>query len=437
MSESPGIEDIKAFIQNNLANQKKKTVGINEISAQLKLTKRDVVERLRQYLQDTLEEHPEGVTITNLTSLMKINRNWIAKQLDILFLAGRVEKKSIGPAKIYKISRDGLNKWEKYYLALLENSSDLIAVISFKENPDGVVTFVSQSIERMLGYLPKEAEGSPFRTIVHPDDLPSLEVGRDYLAGKTSDNIIYLRCRTKSGDWKNLEITITSLIDDPNVEGVIANCKDITETLTLQQQIQFRSIFEKFLLSLSNTFIDYPIQDFDKILTNSIEMLGKFFTQNRLKDYAYPPDSVMLYLISPDITRVIRSHSWTREDLHLIGNLSNDWSTDELAWWGEKMKEEDVFYAEDLDKLSGKALEEIEKLTSNKINSLIALPFIDKTKNLIGFVIFEFLQLNVHWSDDSLEMLNTIRTMLQSALRGIKRYLKQDLFSYFAEKLHS
>jgi len=70
-----------------------------------------------------LKWHQRGMTISDLTSEMKINRNLVAKYLDMLLISGQVEMQLIGAAKVYFLSR------RVPVSALLEFSSDLVIVI--------------------------------------------------------------------------------------------------------------------------------------------------------------------------------------------------------------------------------------------------------------------------------------------------------------------
>ena len=55
----------------------------------------DIVNRLKQILK----WHPRGITISDLATKLEINRNLIAKYLDILLISGQVEMQVIGAAK--------------------------------------------------------------------------------------------------------------------------------------------------------------------------------------------------------------------------------------------------------------------------------------------------------------------------------------------------
>lgn len=52
-------------------------------------------------IKSQLKAHPRGPTITEVARLININRNSIAKYLDVLVTSGEVEEKDIGPAKVF------------------------------------------------------------------------------------------------------------------------------------------------------------------------------------------------------------------------------------------------------------------------------------------------------------------------------------------------
>jgi len=81
----------------------------------LDLEKVDKIKRL-------LKWHQRGMTISDLASEMKMNRNLVAKYLDMLLIGGQVEMQLTGAAKVYFPAR------RVPVSALLEFSSDLVIV---------------------------------------------------------------------------------------------------------------------------------------------------------------------------------------------------------------------------------------------------------------------------------------------------------------------
>lgn len=55
-------------------------------------------------IKEALEQHPEGLSITDIAGLLHINRNSVAKYMDILQIQGSVDGKKRGTSKVYFIT---------------------------------------------------------------------------------------------------------------------------------------------------------------------------------------------------------------------------------------------------------------------------------------------------------------------------------------------
>lgn len=60
----------------------------------------DYHEELEKVLE-IVKRHPKGCTIREVSEELGINRNAVAKYLDVLQVAGQVEMRRVGPAKVY------------------------------------------------------------------------------------------------------------------------------------------------------------------------------------------------------------------------------------------------------------------------------------------------------------------------------------------------
>jgi PAS domain S-box-containing protein len=56
-------------------------------------------------IKQILKENPKGMTVTDISRKIKINRNSVAKYLDIMRISGHVEMITFGPAKVFFPSR--------------------------------------------------------------------------------------------------------------------------------------------------------------------------------------------------------------------------------------------------------------------------------------------------------------------------------------------
>ena len=77
-------------------------------------------------IKKTLKENAKGMTVTDIARKIKVNRNSVAKYLDIMRISGHVEMITFGPAKVFFPARripilDLLNYTSDYILIYDEN----------------------------------------------------------------------------------------------------------------------------------------------------------------------------------------------------------------------------------------------------------------------------------------------------------------------------
>jgi PAS domain S-box-containing protein len=100
-------------------------------------------------IQQILKENPKGMTVTDVSRKIKINRNSVAKYLDIMRVSGHVEMITFGPAKVFFPSKrvplvDILNYTSDYVLVFDENFK--ITMVN-----DAFLDFMKNEREEILG----------------------------------------------------------------------------------------------------------------------------------------------------------------------------------------------------------------------------------------------------------------------------------------------
>ncbi|MFO8115279.1 MAG: histidine kinase N-terminal 7TM domain-containing protein [Halorubrum sp.] len=121
---------------------------------------------------------------------------------------------------------------ERRYRSLIEKSPNVIAVCG----ADGLVRYVSPSIERLLGHAPAGIEGRPVVDLVHPDDR--LDSQRAFeLAFETDETqSVDHRIAHVDGNWRRFETTVERLFD--GAEEVVITATDVTESRRYEQRLQ-------------------------------------------------------------------------------------------------------------------------------------------------------------------------------------------------------
>ena len=127
-----------------------------------------------------------------------------------------------------------LRQSEHRFRSLLQNAADIIAVL----DAEGVFTEISASMERDLNYRPDRLIGQSFLGILMPH---SWEAGHALLAQARANprkSILYTLCvQHAEGDGRDVEAIATNLLNEPGIDGIVLNLRDITERKRLQDQL--------------------------------------------------------------------------------------------------------------------------------------------------------------------------------------------------------
>jgi diguanylate cyclase (GGDEF)-like protein/PAS domain S-box-containing protein len=115
---------------------------------------------------------------------------------------------------------------------LPSTSSDLIVVYDRNAN----LVYGSPATERILGFRSVRDVDQSILEMVHPDDQERCVANmlRALETPGINPASVY-RVRTADGGWRSLEVIATNCMDDPRIEGVVLNLRDVTRTVELQR----------------------------------------------------------------------------------------------------------------------------------------------------------------------------------------------------------
>lgn len=131
-----------------------------------------------------------------------------------------------------------LDREKAWFGSLVAHSSDVTIVL----DQENVIRYASPAVERVLGLRPDQLVGTRLRDLMHPEDLDRL--GRDWTAlGDEPGRVltVQVRLRTAERGWRWLEAVNTNLLHVPAIQGIVANCRDVTEARELQDQLRHQA----------------------------------------------------------------------------------------------------------------------------------------------------------------------------------------------------
>ena len=170
---------------------------------------------------------------------------------------------------------DDLRQREARFRSLVQNSSDVVVVIT----PDGLISYESDGVRRVLGHDPAEAVGRRFDERVHPEEtgwIRSLIAG--LVGSRGGEQTTELRLRHADGSWRWVEAIGQNLTHEPAVGGVVLNFRDITDRKRLEDQLQHEA-FHDPLTGLANRalFTDRVTHALIRTRRNTTERLAVLF----------------------------------------------------------------------------------------------------------------------------------------------------------------
>ncbi len=215
-------------------------------------------------IREVLKNQPRGLTITEISSNIDLNRNSTARYLDVLLISGQVEMKSIGSAKVYflsprlpleavlDLSREGILMLNSNLRVIRAN--DTFAKLIQVETHD----LIGMSIEEQkIGSILGENATSSIHSA---------------LRGKHESYEIQIKANTR---MHYLQVKFVPTTFDDGDAGVTIIAEDITMRKTAEAELQKQSNFLSLVMeSVAHPFYVIDANDYSIKMANKAARLG-------------------------------------------------------------------------------------------------------------------------------------------------------------------
>ncbi|MGZ9223950.1 MAG: PAS domain S-box protein, partial [Anaerolineales bacterium] len=179
---------------------------------------------------------------------------------------------------------------EKRFRALIENGLDNISLLA----ADGTLIWESPAVFRTLDYAPDEFLGQDIFKLIHPDDLHwTRHLYTNILQEPGSRQQGSFRLKHSSGTWRWVEAIVTNMLDEPSVNAIVVNYRDITERkqaekALLESEQRYRALFEDTPVSIWEEDFSEVKKRLDSLKKLGLTDLRVYFATNpeALSEYA-------------------------------------------------------------------------------------------------------------------------------------------------------
>jgi len=184
---------------------------------------------MRWWIQDMTQRKQELDKLQQSHQRLEIRVAEMNAKLNLMDRQIRVERE-----EQRRISRN-LTRNEAKLRAMMQQSSDIVNILDI----DTTIQYCSPALFKTLGYMPEDVIGKKFVRFIHPNDLP---IFQDFLT-QSIDTLsvsvpIVMRYQHINGDWIYMESVCCNLLQDPNVQGLVINSRDITERKRTESALQ-------------------------------------------------------------------------------------------------------------------------------------------------------------------------------------------------------
>ncbi len=176
------------------------------------------------------DTRPRTLSVDSLRALQALARQ-VVTHLETRRLLQATET----AARQLEESHQHVRASEALYRQILNVSPDMTSVVA----PDGTIRMTSASVERCFGFSEQQLVGHNFLDFVVTDDRPA---ATDLVAAAMSgEESSVLRCRVVHSDGRTMLFDVrvgASFTEDGTVDFVVANLRDVTDEVALEERLQ-------------------------------------------------------------------------------------------------------------------------------------------------------------------------------------------------------
>jgi len=133
-----------------------------------------------------------------------------------------------------KLPHQQVSENVKYFKSLVENISDALLLV----NRLGTILYASSTNQKVTGRGFKELAGHDFTEWIHPEDADRVREQFNRLRENPGPTVsMEFRLRHTDDTWRWMEGVANNLMQEPSVQGIVINYRDVTERKKSEEEL--------------------------------------------------------------------------------------------------------------------------------------------------------------------------------------------------------
>ncbi len=293
---------------------------------------------------------------------------------------------------------------EALFQALVENTSDGLAIL----NREGKFQYANPTTLQILGLTAAELPNLRFMELIYPKKNTSALSAFTQVIENPGKKLPFLfPIRAQDTLWRWIEGTATNLLEQPPVNGVVINFRDVTRRIKAEEELRFRVDFERMIITISNQLINVRTSKLSLALESALEQIGLSLAIDRCQIFQFSADQAKMNCIA----------AWNLPGTApLYPDSLQPFSTSASPLWLSAMMNHAPFKVSALREIPPEEnnLREIAQRMGMK--SWMDVP-IHKSEQLVGFLRLTATRAERQWSADEVTMQKLLAEIIANALQ--------------------
>jgi len=276
----------------------------------------------------------------------------------------------------------------------------------------GIIKLINKAAETIISLRSEVVISQPINDVLYFIDYDTKEPIQDPVTRRLKfededESPLVLRLRTKDGNFIAIETNTTCIKNEKKkLIGVILTFRDISDKKSAEEVLTYRLNLEKLISSISNNFINIPVDNTDEEISLSIASIGQLIDA----------DNCFIYSISTDQSEMNKLFFWASENGLQDSESLNIIQISSFNWALRKLNNNESIYADSATSLPLNAAKELSFYISTKIDSLIIVPLFADNK-LYGIFGISSSNKKSFWKEEDTYFLRTAGEIFVNALQ--------------------